>query len=393
MQYQLIIFILNFFLLFLYFSIPQILAEWKIPTPISSNNFLDYVNPDVGYNIKYPENWNKLELKSNTTFYPSLTEQKLIKEHPPSVYLNIANTSLPKIPLTLEAIVLETIYNLNASHTDFKLIESNPVLLNKGNDKYAHKLVYSYLESNNTINTMDIGLIANHTIANSNLILLSFVSSPDKYHIYLPTIEKMIETFETTSDNDVQIFLNRLLNPVFINASALGDDHANLTIIEFADYQCPLCVKFHNETRDSVIANFVDTGKAKFLYKDLIVNDGRDKASTLAATASYCAAEQGMYWEYHDELFKNSKGENTGWVTKNNLNQFANKIRVPDLMKFSDCVDTGKYNQIVSENDSFARNIGITSTPSFVFYNGTTPVAIRGAQPYEAFEQIITAIE
>ena len=96
--------------------------------------------------------------------------------------------------------------------------------------------------------------------------------------------------------------------------------------------------------------------------------------------------------EYHDELFKNSNGENTGWVTTDNLKQFANNVRVPDLMKFSDCVDTGKYKEIVSENDSFARNIGLQSTPSFIFYNGTTPVAIQGAQPYEAFEQIITAI-
>jgi protein-disulfide isomerase len=99
-----------------------------------------------------------------------------------------------------------------------------------------------------------------------------------------------------------------------------------------------------------------------------------------------------MYWEYHYELFTNSNGENTGWVTKDNLKQFGNNIRVLDLMKFSDCVDTGKYNEIVIENDSFARNIGLQSTPSFIFYNGTTAVAIEGAQPYEAFEQIITAI-
>jgi protein-disulfide isomerase len=177
-----------------------------------------------------------------------------------------------------------------------------------------------------------------------------------------------------------------------VNASALGKERANITIVEFADYQCPFCAQFNKETKDSIIENFIDTGKAKFLYKDLIVNDGSDKASTLAAAASYCAAEQGMYWDYHDELFKNSNGENTGWITKDNLKQFANNVRVPDLMKFADCVDSGKYNEIVNENDSFARNIGLQSTPSFIFYNGTTPVAIQGAQPYEAFEQIITAI-
>ena len=88
-----------------------------------------------------------------------------------------------------------------------------------------------------------------------------------------------------------------------------------------------------------------------------------------------------------------SKGENTGWVTKDNLiNLFAKKFGILDREKFSDCVDTGKYNEIVSENDSFARNIGLKNTPSFVFYNGTAPVAIQGPQPYEAFDQIITAI-
>ena len=49
-------------------------------------------------------------------------------------------------------------------------------------------------------------------------------------------------------------------------------------------------------------------------------------------------------------------------------------------MKFVECIGSGKYNKIVIENDEFARNIGLASTP-FIFYNGTTPVAIQGAQP------------
>ena len=111
-------------------------------------------------------------------------------------------------------------------------------LLNNGNS-YAHKLVYSYIQSNKTVNNMDIGLIANN-----NLFLLSFVSSSDKYNKYLPTIEKMVETFEIdlSDDNSVQdpldreMFLNKLLSPSTVNASALGDDQAKITIVEFADY-------------------------------------------------------------------------------------------------------------------------------------------------------------
>jgi protein-disulfide isomerase len=189
---------------------------------------------------------------------------------------------------------------------------------------------------------------------------------------------------------DAQEVINKLFTPVSANVSALGDEQANITIVEFADYQCPFCAKFHKEIFDPIIQNFIETGQVKFLFKDLIVNDRPDdRASTLAAAASYCAAEQGKYWEYNDELYKNSQGENTGWVTKDNLKQFANNIRVPDLMQFSDCVDSGKYKNIVNENDSLAKNIGLTSTPTFIFYNGTMPVAVQGAQPYELFEQII----
>jgi protein-disulfide isomerase len=227
-------------------------------------------------------------------------------------------------------------------------------------------------------------------IASVSLMAIMFVGTIAGFLNFAP---KSNNNNNNNQDNlTPETFLNKLLSPSMVNASALGNERANITIVEFADYQCPFCAQFNKETKDSIIENFIDTGKAKFLYKDLIVNDGSDKASTLAAAASYCAAEQGMYWDYHDELFKNSNGENTGWITKDNLKQFANNVRVPDLMKFADCVDSGKYNEIVSENDAFARNIGLQSTPSFIFYNGTTPVAIQGAQPYEAFEQIITAI-
>ena len=187
--------------------------------------------------------------------------------------------------------------------------------------------------------------------------------------------------------------ISRLLNPITQNASAIGDEQAKITVVEFGDYQCSFCARFHKETKDTLVKNLVDTGKIKFLFKDFIVNDlPNDKASTLAASASYCAAEQGKYWDYHDEVYKNFKGENTGWVTKDSLKQFANNVKVPDLMKFSDCVDSNAYENLVSENNNLAVGIGLTSTPSFVLYNGTTPIVIQGAYPYQVFEQVINDI-
>jgi protein-disulfide isomerase len=223
-------------------------------------------------------------------------------------------------------------------------------------------------------------------IASISLMAVMFIGTIAGFLNFAPKSNNMNQNPAA----DTETIINKLFTPVSVNASALGDEQAKITIVEFADYQCPFCAKFNKETKDSLIQNFVDTGKVKFLFKDLIVNDRpNDKASTLAAAASYCAAEQGKYWEYNDELYKNSQGENTGWVTKDNLKQFANNIRVPDLMRFSDCVESDKYNTIVNENDSLGKNIGLTSTPTFIFYNGTTPVAVQGAQPYELFEQII----
>ena len=188
-------------------------------TPISSNDFLYYENHDVGYSINYPDNWIKLESKNNTIFYPPLEGNESAKKS--SISLTITNTSLPDIPLSLESIVDETIKNLNSTLDDFKLKESKLLLLND-NNTFVHKLVYSYIQSNKIVNNMDIGLIENN-----NLFTLSFVSSSDKYNKYLPTIQKMVETFETyTSDGnakhdtlDPEMFLNKLLSPSTANAS------------------------------------------------------------------------------------------------------------------------------------------------------------------------------
>jgi protein-disulfide isomerase len=114
----------------------------------------------------------------------------------------------------------------------------------------------------------------------------------------------------------------KLSDPPIYAALPLGSSAAKVTLIEFGDYQCTYCHRFHIDTKGSILKNFVNTGKVKFLFKDFPINDlPADRASTLAAEASYCAADQGKYWQYHDELYNNLKGENTGWVTKNSLEQ------------------------------------------------------------------------
>jgi len=324
-----------------------------------------------------------LESSDDTIFYPSLkqgeTEENL------SIYLKIANSSLPDVPLSLDAIVDETVKNLNSTFDNFKLIESKKILLNNNNNE-VNRLVYSYKQSGNIIKTMDTGFIKDN-----NLFLISYVSDFDNYYKYLPTIEKMMKSLEPfTPEIDSKKIINELIAPVDKNVNFLGKNSSKVTIVEFGDYQSPFGERFHKETKGLLIKNFVNTEKVKYIFKDFIVNDlPNDKASTLAAEASYCAAEQRKYWAYHDKLFGYSEGENTGWVNINNLMQFANQSKIPDLQKFSECVESHKYNYLVTENDKLAKSIGLTSTPSFILYNGTTPVAIQGTYPYSVFEQVI----
>jgi len=80
----------------------------------------------------------------------------------------------------------------------------------------------------------------------------------------------------------------------------LGSDSAPITIIEFGDYQCEQCYNWFHNTKDSIVQNYIETGKANLVFVDLAFL-GRD--SPKAAAATYCAEEQGKYWEYHNLLY------------------------------------------------------------------------------------------
>jgi protein-disulfide isomerase len=202
-------------------------------------------------------------------------------------------------------------------------------------------------------------------------------------------------TNPTNKNSELNDIFKKLTQPVIQNASALGSDRANITIVEFGDYKCQYCARFHRETKSQLIDNFVDRGQVKFMFKDFVVNDKPlDKQSTLAARASYCAADQGKYWQYHDEVYDNSKGEDVGWITKEILNQFAQNVQVPDLMKFSECVDSQKYNDVVAQNNELARSLGVSATPTFlVIKQGRQPEGIVGAQPYNSFQEVISQLQ
>ncbi len=173
------------------------------------------------------------------------------------------------------------------------------------------------------------------------------------------------------------------------NASPhLGSDNAPITLVEFGDYQCHFCNKFFHETEPSILKNYVETGKVKIIFKDFTII-GTD--SVLAAQAAHCANDQDMFWEYHDELYNNWAGENTGWASSENLVKFANNIGLSEEI-FVQCMNDAKYQQLVSASSTDARNLGITGTPAFFLIGPDEQITrIPGAQPYEVFQQLFEA--
>ena len=168
-------------------------------------------------------------------------------------------------------------------------------------------------------------------------------------------------------------------------STILGNPDAKITIVEFGDYQCTFCYKFHDETMKKIDQAYIKTENVNFVYRDFPLNGPQ---SILASEASYCAQKQNKFWEYHDTLYNNWGGENTGWITKNVLIGFANDIKL-DLDTFSQCLENSEFKQKVLDNEQFAREIGIDATPSFLIFNDSELYRIIGAQPFEKFEQAL----
>ncbi|MBI2635397.1 MAG: DsbA family protein [Parcubacteria group bacterium] len=163
----------------------------------------------------------------------------------------------------------------------------------------------------------------------------------------------------------------------------LGDKNAPVTMIEYGDFQCPFCGRFFKETESTLREKYIKTGKIKFIYRDFAF---LGPESTWAANAARCAGEQGKFWEYHDYLYSNQRGENQGAFSKDNLKGFAKVVGL-DSAKFNSCLDSDKYNDAVSKETKAGGEAGVTGTPAS-FING---VLYAGALPTANFTQIIDA--
>ena len=186
-----------------------------------------------------------------------------------------------------------------------------------------------------------------------------------------------------------------------MDGNSLGDPNALIHIIEFGDFQCPYCKRFHLETEPLLISSYIKTGKVYFTYRSagnwVSKNIGAGSTESQdAALAAYCAGDQNKFWEMHAALFANNHDvEDEGAFTSDHLTVIAKNTGL-DITTYQKCFDSGKYANQVQQDYADTLAAGIQGTPSFVVIykvNGAVKnMLIEGAQPFGAFQQTIDAI-
>ena len=154
-----------------------------------------------------------------------------------------------------------------------------------------------------------------------------------------------------------------------------GPEDAPIVIVEFSDYQCPFCQKWHDEVYESLLAAY--PGKIKFVYRNLPLTSIHPDAFP-AAEAALCAGDQNAYWQFHDKLFSGKTLGSKVYI------QYAEGLGL-NMVSFESCITNRKYKDIVQRDSDFAVDLGVRSTPTF-FING---IAVVGAQPLDVFKQVI----
>jgi len=157
---------------------------------------------------------------------------------------------------------------------------------------------------------------------------------------------------------------------------SIGPKDAPIVMIEFSDFNCPYCKRWHQETFQPLMSAYQD--KILFVYRDYPVTS---QESFVAAQAANCAGEQGEYWAFHDALFSGPYG-----LGQEAYQQYAVDIGL-DAAQLQECIQSGKYASEVESDARFASSLGITGTPTF-FVNG---IPIVGAVPLSSFKQVIDA--
>jgi protein-disulfide isomerase len=166
---------------------------------------------------------------------------------------------------------------------------------------------------------------------------------------------------------------------------SLGRPDAPITVVEFTDYQCPYCRRFEAETFPRLKHDWIDTGKVRFIVRDLPLEI--HSAARLAAQAAHCAGAQGGFWPMHDALLKKD-----AQLGEKDIEALATRLGL-DAAQLHECIGADRYAPAIAQAVADAARLGVNGTPSFVIGRSTPRelrgVILAGALPYEELESYL----
>ena len=174
------------------------------------------------------------------------------------------------------------------------------------------------------------------------------------------------------------------------NDPIIGNPNAPITIIEFSDFQCPFCAKFHIQTLPAIMNEYINYGKVKLVFRDFPIESIHPNALP-ASIAAECANEQGKFKEMHDVLFVNQKEWNNQKLDDViiTFTQYASEMGLEER-EFDSCLKNGKYIEEIQKDLNDGRAYGVSGTPQFFVGNDQIGfIELKGAQPFENFKKVI----
>ena len=241
-----------------------------------------------------------------------------------------------------------------------------------------------------TFNGLIIGLIV--LVAVAAFFAGSYTANLNSNQISAEDLENAIAKLE------LKILQNQLpteknIPPVKISADndpIIGDPDAPITIIEFSDFQCPFCARFHIQTLPSIMEEYIDQGKVNLVFRDFPIQSIHPNALP-AAVAAECANEQSKFKEMHDVLFEkqNEWNRQETSVAVSQFIQYAIELEMEEEI-FESCISSGKHiDEIRKDLEDGKRLWNNWNSRILVGNEEIGFIELKGAQPFDSFKKVI----
>lgn len=141
-----------------------------------------------------------------------------------------------------------------------------------------------------------------------------------------------------------------------------GSGKANITLVEYGDYQCPACGAYH-----PLVKSLVETYKEQifFQFRNYPLEAIHQNARA-GARAAEAASLQGKFWEMHDALYQYQKAWESSSDPLSLYKDYAKQVGVADLAKFSTDYKSSAINNLINADLKVGAKFQITGTPTFV---------------------------